>query len=325
MTLVHLEDVKYMENNDIISKALMEFVEMCDFENMTFNDLREEFKDVREDHRLLMESATSQVKENKEVTRLFNGKELQKEINEEARRIFGQIKFLKLNENNIKNFSNEITKSVNALYDKNVGSIQRNFVSIYNDGKFSKKDIINSIGLCYVVLVVNSLLAAILALFLTPTISMLVTSSIVAPITEEFAKQYSIKFKFGNTFIAVFNLFETGLYFFQISKMLGKKVSVKTLFKLRTPAIIMHFVTYAIHKLKFNKLTDKQNRILTFVVSAGIHSAFNYTVSTNKSIQDWYHKGTEFETVNNTPQIKSDDELKLRWERTARQFGIETE
>jgi hypothetical protein len=148
------------------------------------------------------------------------------------------------------------------------------------DPPLSKK--ISKAIVVYVILVIGqgmlmSLVAGtVLSFGLSPSIILVITFIVIAPLTEEFAKRLAIKEKYPWVFTGVFAGIEAIKYIVQMIQLGGSAPAV-----LITRAIVfmMHFATtfvqkYLMDKVGEGELSEKWG-IISFVIAVSLHAIWN--------------------------------------------------
>jgi hypothetical protein len=143
-------------------------------------------------------------------------------------------------------------------------SITRTLVEIFKE--IDVKHIPKSLLLLVLIFIINSFAAAILTVMFGPIGGMVLTSVVVAPMTEEYAKNLSIKEGHSGTFFVVFNTAEVALY-------LGKGASLAV----RMLPLMMHLTTTVVQRRIMkdpNGPDDKDKK--AFATGVLIHGIYNF-------------------------------------------------
>ena len=152
--------------------------------------------------------------------------------------------------------------------------------------KFGLENISRAIALLLGLFIMNTLCGTVLRILFGATIGGYLTGVFVAPLTEESAKQLSMRYGYNAEFMVIFNIFEFTLYmtnpYFLVSAGFEK------LFKIRVVAVLSH-IAYNITQLLFANPTvqktlglDKDNpddveksHLIGQIIAMFLHSSWN--------------------------------------------------
>jgi len=152
--------------------------------------------------------------------------------------------------------------------------------------KFGLENISRSIALLLGIFVINTLCGMVLRILFGNVLGSYLTGVFVAPLTEESAKQISIRYGYNAEFMIIFNIFEFTLY--MSNPYYLAKNGFEKMFKIRIVAVLGH-VAYNITQLifanpKVQKMLgfDKENpddveksHLIGQIIAMFLHSSWN--------------------------------------------------
>ena len=139
-----------------------------------------------------------------------------------------------------------------------------------------------SIGLLFVVVMINSFLLALLTILcvsfgLAPIFGFYLTAIFVAPLTEEYGKYISIKYDSVGSYFIFFNTLEFFSYIFQL---VGSGMSLTLAILLRSLPVLMHALTTTIqYRMRKNAKKEDKEEASKLGLIAGIMIHFFWNLS----------------------------------------------
>jgi len=147
-----------------------------------------------------------------------------------------------------------------------------------------------SIVLLILVILVSSLLSNLAVAAFGIETGIIITTVVVAPLSEEYGKYLAIKNEADGSFLFVFNLVE---FFSYLSSLFGSPIKAILKFGLvRGAAVLMHYVTTFFQKyFSYNNKTNDPT-LVGYGIGVFIHGLWNYMAITkwNKPLQAWISK-----------------------------------
>ena len=144
--------------------------------------------------------------------------------------------------------------------------------------------IVNSLALIVAIILIQGILTVIiggpLSLILSPAllsqVALIIVATVVAPITEEYAKRLAIQEKYPWVFTGIFSVVE-GLGYVMILIQAGAKIPAVII--IRLASIMLHFTTTYIQKTLSDKVKaeelDEKWDIIGYYVAVGVHATWN--------------------------------------------------
>jgi hypothetical protein len=179
-----------------------------------------------------------------------------------------------------KKISKSIVKSVEAknktktdnIFIKAIKEFIVNLKELTSMEKLKKESTLTAFVVLACVLFVSSVLMFVFAAMFGPMVGFILSAVIIAPITEEFAKYYTIKKDSGGKFLIMFNIFEFSGYIAMILTNPHSDIAVKIIqMSLRVLVVFLHYSSAAIQKAFIKK--GKDDTGLSIAIAS--HSAYN--------------------------------------------------
>lgn len=195
-------------------------------------------------------------------------------INKTCTNIINIIKKYGINKKSIDKIYKELDGNFSRIANRVAPSIKVDTTK----WQYEKEKMRSAVMLFLIVLSINSTIKIVLWVIFNETIADNITAVLVAPITEEFAKQVSIKGGFTAEFAAIFNAYEITYYTTKYSLFYG--VEVKKMIVLRLKVALMHLTTTLIQWLTNNtKIVGIENKekasVIGNIVGILIHGCWN--------------------------------------------------
>lgn len=193
-------------------------------------------------------------------------------INKTCTNIINIIKKYGINKKSIDKIYKELDCNFSRIANRVAPSIKVDTTK----WQYEKEKMRSAVILFLIVLSVNTTIHIVLWVIFNQTIANNVTSVLVAPITEEFAKQVSIKGGFTAEFAAIFNAYEITSYTIKYSPFFG----VEKMIIVRLKVALMHLTTTLIQWLTNNaKIVGIENKekasVIGNIVGVLIHGCWN--------------------------------------------------
>lgn len=139
---------------------------------------------------------------------------------------------------------------------------------LFDFNKDTPTNVLISIGMVYIILIINTLFMAVVANIFGPIVGMLFLAIVCAPIVEEFGKYLAIKANIGPEFLLTFNIAEFSLYYV---RMAAVGIPAATIFIIRLLPVLMHYATAWIQTEYQSKGKDG----IGYIIGVLMHAIWN--------------------------------------------------